>query len=375
MTENTVLHLITRFLGGGAETTTENEVDALLDADADYKIHLGYGSEHDPERVADVAARGVKSVCFDHIRHYSLGHTVPAVIQVTRYLRRHDVDIIHTHSTEAGIIGRWAAALARTSYVIHEIHGDPISEDRNAVLNTFVIVMERITAGLTTKFIIKSERIREDFLERGIGNPDQYELIYHGVDFNRFLNVEPAPLPESSAESRLLYVGRLSEGKGLFDLLDSFEDVVSVHDVDLIVAGDGALRDELVAAIDRAKLTESVFFLGYRSDVPELLAASDALVLPSYREGTPRVISEAIASGTPVVATGIAGIPEQVKHGSTGLLIEPGDIDQLVSSLSQILSSEEFSEELCHDGCSTIPDFSLTQSKEKTVELYTNITQ
>ena len=370
MSDTNVLHLITRFLDGGAETTTVNEIDALLDAEEDYHLHLGFGTEHEPERVVDVTNRGVETVCFDHLRHYKLSHSLPAVAQVARYLRANDVEVVHTHSTEAGIIGRWAGTLARTPVIIHEIHGDPFTDDRSTLLNGFVYAMERVSAPLATRIVVKSERIRDDFLRRGIGSEDQYELVYHGIETERFESAAPASLPESDASLRLLFVGRLVQGKGLFDLLDAFERVEEHHDVDLLLAGNGPLASDVRTEIRERGIEDSAIHLGYRTDIPQVLAASDVLVLPSYREGTPRVISEALAAGLPVVATRIAGIPEQVPDGECGLLVDPGDVDALVQALDTLLESDSRREEMSRESLEHVKKFSVDHSQQEVRRLY-----
>lgn len=374
MTDKTVLHIITRFQNGGAETTTINELEALNDTEEAYDLHLGYGYDSDETAVSDAVPESVTTVCFEQIRHGSLGRTLPAVLEVTGYLRRSSCDVVHTHSTEAGVIGRWAGTLAQTPTIIHEIHGDPITEDRSAVLNTFVTAMERLSAPLATKLIVKSERIREDFLKRGIGTREQYEVIYHGVNVARFSGIAPADIPESSADRQLLFVGRLSDGKGLFDLLDGFEAVAARHSVNLVIAGDGPMRSDLEETVEQRGLSDSVFLLGYRTDIPQLLAASDVLVLPSYREGTPRVISEALASATPVVASRIAGIPEQVTDGETGLLIEPGNVEALIDALEALLASEQRRKTMSNRCGNGVDRFSRESSAIDIIELYRSLT-
>jgi glycosyltransferase involved in cell wall biosynthesis len=363
-----VLHLITRFIRGGAETTVENQIRGLLDAPREYDVRLGFGHEHHPERVTSIQSEGVKTICFDQIRHYSVLHAVPAVVQVARYLHKQQIQVIHTHSTEAGIIGRGAALLARTPIVLHEIHGDPITEDRHTVLNAFILIMERLSAPVATRIIVKSKRIRQLFISRGIGTQNKYDLIYHGVDLERFENKTPTPLPESEEELKLLFVGRLQNGKGLFDLIEAFDEL-GRHDVDLLIAGDGPINAE-VKKIGKRGLEQSIHLLGYREDVPELLAASDVLVLPSYREGTPRVISEALASGTPVVSTRIAGIPEQVSHGECGLLIDPGDLGALIDALDRLLNSEELRQKMSQACRSQAERFSMEREQREIARLY-----
>jgi glycosyltransferase involved in cell wall biosynthesis len=364
------LHLITRFIdGGGAEKVVENQIQGLLNAERQYGIHLGFGHEYDQEKVGAIEGLGVETHCFDRIRHYSLRNAIPAVLQVYRYLRENQIDLIHTHSTEAGVIGRWAALLASTPIVIHEIHGDPIAADRSTVLNGCVWLLELISAPLATKLVVGSKRIQEIFLSRGIGTESQYELIHDGIEVERFMNHSPATLPESEARFRILFVGRLNDGKGLFDLIDAFTRLQR-DDVDLLIVGDGPLAPALDERIRDTELDQSIHMLGYRKDVPALLAASELLVLPSYREGTPRVISEALASGTPVVSTRIAGIPEQVPHGKCGLLVDPGDIKSITRALERLLESADLREEMAQTCRSQAEKFSAENERKQIEGLY-----
>lgn len=243
-----VLHLITRFLKGGAEKTTKNTLYSLQDATDQYDLRLGFGAEYDPDEVASVQNESIETVCFRSIRQYNpVTHPI-AVFAVARYLRREEIDILHTHSTEAGIIGRLAGWLAGTPVVIHEVHGDPITKDRNPALNATIGRLERVTARLSTRIIVKSEIIRKTYLERGFGWPEQYELIYHGVDLERFRDVEPAAIGGSDSEVVLLFVGRLEDGKGLFDLLSAFEDLElpGGQSARLLIAGDGSERSSVI---------------------------------------------------------------------------------------------------------------------------------
>lgn len=369
-----VLHLITRFLDGGAETTTCNTLDALREAPEEYDLRLGVGAEHDRDALDRVAATGVETVVFDSIRHYEPLSALVAVIAVARYLRREDVDVLHTHSTEAGVVGRIAGKLAGTPIVIHEIHGDPITPDRHPLLNAFVGAMERLTAPMATRLIVKSERIRETYLDRGIGRLDQYELVYHGVDLDRFRADQTPPETDGGPGAvELLFVGRLAEGKGLHDLLSAVDRLRGEHDVSLQIAGDGPLKDELETAIRERELTGVVDVLGYRNDVPELLERADVLVLPSYREGTPRAVTEALASGTPVVATNVAGLPEQVQHGDTGYLVEPGDVSALVDRLRSLVESSDLRHSMGQRASETVAKFDVDVVKSKYQDRYRDL--
>lgn len=360
-----VLHLITRYLDGGAETTTQNTIDALIEAESPYDVRLGTGAEYDSKRLREL---DVEIAVFRSIRHYNPITAVIAVISVAWYLRREDIDVIHTHSTEAGIIGRLAGYLGNTPVVIHEIHGDPITADRNPVLNRVLLAIERHTAPLADRLIVKSKRIRDTFLKRGIGRQSQYELIYHGVDIERF-HTETDELDDSSV--RLLFVGRLAKGKGLFDLLDSVE---RLEGVQINIVGDGPLRETLANEVKQRGL-ESVTLLGYRENIPLFMAHSDVLVLPSYREGTPRVITEAMASGLPVVATDIAGIPEQVVEGETGFLVPPGDVEALTAALRRLVNNPQLRAELGNAARFRVDRFDVETAKAAYRDLYARLIQ
>ncbi|WP_049979581.1 glycosyltransferase family 4 protein [Halolamina rubra] len=348
-----VFHLITRLLQGGAEAKTLATVRGL----DDYEFTVGYGAEYAEEQVAQLEADGIDTKQFPLIRHYNPVTAVPAVVSLARYLRREEFDIVHTHSTEAGIIGRFAAALAGVPNVVHTVHGVPFADDRNEALNQFVLACERRAATHTDRIVTNADVIAEEYLERGIGRPEQYTTVYSGVDLAAFADAEPAEdLP--GERPRVVMVGRLADGKGHGVLLDA---VPSMDDFEgsVCIVGDGPLYESLEAEIEERGMSEQVFLTGYREDVPQILAASDVLVLPSFREGTPRVITEAMASGLPVVATDIAGIPEQVEDGQNGNLVSTGDSAALAARMGDLVGDSELRERMGEAGLERAERFSV----------------
>lgn len=346
-----VFHLITRLLKGGAEAKTIATVLGL----EEYEFTVGYGAASDQAQVDRLERNGVETKRFPLIRHYNPVTTVPAVVSLARYLRRNEFDIVHTHSTEAGIIGRFAAWLADVPVVVHTVHGVPFTEDRNALLNRFVLQCERAAARRTDRIVTNADAITEEYLQRGIGRSEQYTTVYSGIDLDRFRDASPADDIDGSGV-RVVMVSRLVDGKGIYDLFDALERIES-DAVTVYLVGDGPLRAELEMTVARRELP--VHLLGYRSDVESIMAACDLFVLPSYREGTPRVITEAMASGLPVVSTDIAGIPEQVVDGENGFLIQPGDVDGLVDRLERVIESAELREEFRSVGRERVERFSV----------------
>lgn len=348
-----VFHLITRLLKGGAEVKTLATVRGL---DDEYQFTVGYGAEYDQEQVDQLESDGIPTTRFPLIRHYNPVTTLPAVASLARYLRREEFDIVHTHSTEAGIIGRFAAALAGVPNVVHTVHGVPFADDRNDALNRFLLACERQAATYTDYTITNADVIAEEYLGRGIGTPEQYTTVYSGVDLEAFADATPVEdLP--GERPRVVMVGRLAEGKGHGVLLDA---VASMDDFagSVCIVGDGPLSDSLASEIEARGLSDRVFLTGYRDDVPRILAASDVLVLPSFREGTPRVITEAMASGLPVVATDIAGIPEQVLDDENGYLVPTGDAPAVRERLGELVADSELRERMGERGLERVEEFS-----------------
>jgi glycosyltransferase involved in cell wall biosynthesis len=359
-----VFHLITRLLKGGAEAKT---IETVLGLNG-YRFTVGHGAAYDQEQVNRLEEAGIQTQEFPLIRHYNPVTTLPAVASLARYLRQEEFDIVHTHSTEAGIIGRFAARAAGVDNVVHTVHGIPFAEDRNAVLNRFVLACERRAATYTDRIVTNANAIAEEYLERRIGPREQYTTIYSGVDLDRFRNASPAAdLP--GERPRIAMVARLAEGKGFDVLLDAIE-LLPGSEGSVCVVGNGPLYDELEHSIVDRGLSETVYLMGYRDDIPNVLAASDVLVLPSYREGTPRVITEAMASGLPVIATDIAGIPEQVVDGETGYLMPTGDSQALAGHLSELLSNQQRREQMGEAGRNCSERFSIETMLDNLDTLY-----
>ncbi|QSG05103.1 Glycosyltransferase [Halapricum desulfuricans] len=361
-----MFQFITRLLDGGAEA---HLIETVRHLDK-YDVTVGHGAFYHDSQVERLEREGVTTEVFPLVRHYNPVTAVPAVFSVAQYLRRNDFDIVHTNSTEAGIIGRFAAAIADVPVVVHTVHGVPFADDRNALLNRFVLACERLAARHTDQIVTNADVMAEAYLDRGIGTLDQYATIPSGVDLEPFRDASPAEdLP--GERPRVVMIGRLADGKGFDVLLDAVADIRQEASVCLV--GDGPLADTLESDIETRGFSDRVFLTGYRDDVPRVLAASDVLVLPSFREGTPRVITEAMAAGLPVVATDIAGIPKQVEHGESGYLIPPGDDAALADRLNELLADPQLRERFGRRGSERATRFSVEAMVDATTDLYESL--
>ncbi len=171
-------------------------------------------------------------------------------------------------------------------------------------------------------------------------------IVHCGIEPERYRQRSDA-----NTGKRLLFVGRLAAVKGLPVLIEAMQSA-KTKGLHLTIVGDGPDRATLEAVVEASGLSSQVTFLGYRSqsDVADLLGESDVLVLPSFAEGVPVVLMEAMAAGLPVIATRIAGIPELVEGGVSGLLVSPGDASALAAAIDKIADDPELAKTMGQAG-------------------------
>lgn len=365
-----VLHLLTRFQRGGSEAKTLSQIEGL----EGYRFIVGHGPDPDPEQVRRLERLGVRSHEFTALRHWRPISNLRAVRQLRGYLRSRPVDLLHTHQTEAGLVGRLAAAYAGGPAVVHTVHGSPFTPDHPAAVRWMLRLGERIAAGRSDRIVVNSARLRDEYLGLGIGRRGQYRVIPSGVDLDRFADAEPAADVAELPGPVVVYAGRLVSGKGLEELLAAAERLREEGiEFTLVIMGEGPLRTELVSEGRRRRIDRTVRFLGFREDVPRVLAASDLFVLPSHREGTPRVISEAMAAGLPVVATRVGGIGDQVRDGVEGRLVLPGDVRVLTRRLAELLRDPDLRRRMGKAARRRSNHFSVEETIEMTEGLYAEV--
>ncbi len=267
-----------------------------------------------------------------------------ALQRITEILKSEKVDLVHTHSSKAGILGRWAAKRAGVPHIIHTVHGWGFYEGQFFPVRRLYQALERWAAKFTDILITVSGENKNTGLKAGIGREEQYRVIHSGIDPKRYTLSRPAALKArkllgSARRPAVLVLSNFKSQKSPLDVVRVAGLLVKeMPDVLFLWAGDGELRGEVENLIRENKLENNFKLLGWREDVAELLAASDVLLLTSLYEGLPRVVLQAMAAGKPVVATSVSGTPEAVKDGKTGYLHAPHDAEGMAQSLQKILS-------------------------------------
>lgn len=292
------------------------------------------GELHDPE----VPVRRVPLV-----RAPSPRVDARAVLAVRRLLRETRAGLLHTHMAKAGAVGRSAAmSLSPRPRTVHTFHGHVLEGYFGTVAQRAFLQVERRLASQTDALIAVSEEVRDALLDLGVGHPAQYRVIPLGLDLSAFLDVGPTGtgafrrrLGVGPDQPLVGVVGRLAPVKDLGMALAALAELDGVH---VAVVGDGEMRRSLERRAWELGMTGRVHFTGWCTDVAEVLADLDVVALTSRNEGTPVSLIEASAAGRPVVATAVGGVPAVVRDGVTGLLVRPGESEQLAVSLRRLLA-------------------------------------
>ena len=341
----TILHLITRLsLGGSASNTIDSAAAA---ARAGYRTILATGpsdGEVDIGELADGTGCRVETIP-SLVRKPSPMRDLAALVHTFRLIRTEGADIVHTHTSKAGFIGRLAAFLAGVPVVIHTPHGHIFYGYHGKTLTTFFMLLERFAAHLTDYLVFLTEGEAREHRAHRIGRPEGHRTIPSGVDLERLRASAPS---RSSArrqlgwpsESRVvLGVGRLVPIKGFDLLIKALPEMAKAEpNTRMVLVGDGPERSSLEELAAKLSVRERLTFAGACEDVSPYLAAADVLVAPSRNEGQGRVLVEAMSLGLPVVGTRVGGIPSVLKDGECGLLVHPespGDIARAVVTLSK----------------------------------------
>jgi len=285
--------------------------------------------------------------------------------------------IVHTHSSKAGIVGRWAAKKCRIPVIIHSIHGFGFTPSQSAVRRTLFRAAEKRTSGITDHFIAVSHSNRQDGVKYGLFGEDRCTVIRSGFDLDRFRNsssksesfYKEEGIPTGSPV--VLMVACLKPQKAPLDFVHAARLVKDLRpDAHFLLAGDGELRDDLAREVVRLDLSDSFHLLGWREDVPELMRTSHVVVLTSLWEGLPRVIPQAKASGRPVVATAVDGSREALREGEDGYLCAPGDVRAISRRILTLIDDPDRARKMGEAGSLTVDEFDRDTMVREQEDLY-----
>jgi len=304
-----------------------------------------------------------------------------ALSEIYSFIRKNRIQIVHTHSSKAGILGRFAAKLAKTPIIIHTVHGWSFHNYQSRIINYFYLILEKICANFTDKIIVVSNFDRNRGLKNSIGGGKQYILIRYGIDDSKFKNREGRNDVRKALglNNTDLVVGMIACFKPQKAPLDFIKLAAAIKgrfsDVKFILVGDGVLRKKVSDLVKKLNLENQVVLSGWRDDIPLILSAFDVFVLTSLWEGLPIAVLEAMACGVALVATDTGGIGEAVIDGQTGYLAQTGDIVSMQDKVEELLKNSRRRDEFIRLSKAVIDsqEFSLSNMVKNTQGLYSDL--
>ena len=367
-----VMQIIARMNVGGPAVIVADLMRGLDKTRFAQTLVTGYCDENEADYLETVATDITATRIAGLGRSISPLADARAFFALVAMIKREKPDVIHTHTAKAGVLGRLASMLAGGSAVrIHTFHGHLLHGYFAGWKIKLVIAIEKFLAKHTDYLIAVGNQVKDDLLEVGIGTPNKFRALFPGL---------PAPQAPSKGQARVelgldpdqiycTFVGRLTQIKRPDRLLDiAAASVAREMPVHFIVAGEGELFESSKKRAADEKLP--ITFLGWRSDIDCIFAASDIAILTSDNEGIPLTLIQAAQAGLPIVAPRVGSIADIVIDGQTGFLTTP-HAGAMASALNALTSDKALREKLGAAGKVHADQyFSLTKSLQDHATLY-----
>jgi glycosyltransferase involved in cell wall biosynthesis len=357
-----ICHLITRMIIGGAQENTLLSVIGQMEQGHDVTLVTGPspGPEGELLKKSELLKKyDVKVITIDEmIRPIHPVVDLKAYLKLKKLFKVEKFDVVHTHASKAGIIGRAAAWAAKIPYVVHTVHGPPFHKYAGSFQNFIYKTAERWAAKRCHKIYAVAQAMIDQYIEAKIAEPKKFKVVYSGMELEPFLNSksdkkfrEKLSIPQNA--SVIGTVARLFPLKGYeFFIPVAAEIVKSYPDVRFLIVGNGILHDMLNKQIAELGLKNNFIFVGLvsPSEVYKYIAEIDILIHLSLREGLPRAVVQSLASGKPVIGYNLDGTPEVIENDVTGYLLEAQEIEGVAAAAIKILSNPEKAKEIGENG-------------------------
>ena len=345
-----ICHVITRMIVGGAQENTLLTIRGHREAGMECELVTGPSPGREGELLKQSVNTGLKVTVFPElVRELSPWNDLKAFFRLRRYFREKRFDVVHTHSSKAGIIGRLAARSARVPVVVHTVHGQAFHPHEKWYRNLLYILLERFAARRCDRIYAVARAMVDQCVAAKIAPRERYLVVYSGMETARFAAARREPglrdrlgLP---ADARtVVTVARLFPLKGYEFVLPAAERLIRKYpDTHFVIVGDGPMHDRLAGELDGLGISAHFHFAGLvpPDEVARYIAQGELLWHLSLREGLPRAAVQALACGIPVVAFALDGTPEVVLNGRTGFAVTPESVDEVVSATSKLWDAPE----------------------------------
>ena len=365
-----VVHIITLLELGGAQENTLYTCEHLDKNKFDVILICGKGG------ILDAQTKNIKTYFVKElIREICPLYDLLAFIKIYKILKKEKPDIVHTHSSKAGIIGRWAVYCAKVPVIIHTFHGFGFNDEQNYFIRIIYILAERLTAKITDKLVAVSYENISKGLKNKIGNELQYTMIRSGIklqDYQIKIDVEKKKKEFAIINENVVgMIACFKKQKAPLDFIKTAKLVCAEKsDAKFILVGDGVLRKRIETEIKKLNLEKNVILTGWRKDSNEIIKIFDVFVLTSLWEGLPRVIVESMAAGIPVVATYIDGTREIVQEGLTGFVVNPHETEKMAERILRLLNNADLRKKFSEEAKKRVQEFDINLMVSQQEKLY-----
>jgi len=379
MKKKSIIHVITRLLNGGADENTVFSCNHSVAIGDD--VMLLTGQEQNKEILSKIDSRVRLVVVEDLINEINPIKDLLALFKIKKIIKQISPDVVHTHSSKAGVIGRFAAWLSGTKLIIHTIHSLPFIS-ANFLTKIVYLIIEKITSFITDEFINVSNGTMEIYLKYKIGRPSNHHVIYSAFDINKFKNADKYQALKElntninlSSSKVIMRMGRFEKLKRYQDLIETFDKILDKFpNTVLILVGDGDLLEESKQLSKTLNLEKNIIFTGFTAYPEKIIALADICVMNSEREGLSRAMLQYLAGGKPVICSNIYGVKEVIKDEINGCLYETKDPNGLYNKLLVLLSNDKQLNKLTIGAKKTdISNWSLEFMGKKINDLYNSI--
>jgi glycosyltransferase involved in cell wall biosynthesis len=367
-----VTHIITRLDLGGAQANTLYTASHLDKTRFSAAVVAGEGG------MLDARATGCAlATAHSLVREISPARDLAAFFELRRILKAAGPDLVHTHSSKAGILGRLAAASAGVPVVVHTFHGFGFHQRQSALKRNFFILLEKFCAAFSDALVFVSRANMETGRAEGIGAPEKYRLIRSGVKLAGYPAKidragKRAALGLSPGDTVVLSIGNAKPQKNPRHFLEAAARLAPEFPAARFVfTGGGEELEDLRRETLARGLSGKCIFTGWRDDCAELLAAADIFALTSYWEGLPRSLVEALKTGLPAVCYRTDGVGDILEDGVNGYSPGPGDLEGFCAALSRLLGDAALRARLAAGAAATdLSSFDIDLMVRQQEELY-----
>jgi glycosyltransferase involved in cell wall biosynthesis len=341
------MRVIARMNVGGPAVQVSGLMRGFNPHDFDHRLFTGFCAADEADFLESVAT-DVKATRIEGFgRRINLSGDIKAFISLIAAIRDFKPHIIHTHTAKAGFLGRIASLVSlHPSIRVHTFHGHLLNGYFGTFKRRLVILAEQMLAIFTNELLAVGDKVRQDLLGVGIGNPNKFGLMPPGLEIGQLPNKTESRdyFGLSTTTLQCAFIGRVTQIKRP----DRFLNVVSEMksrgvELEFFIAGDGELLDFCSERIMRENLP--VKLLGWQSNIEKVLVAADIVALTSDNEGTPLSLIQAGMAGLPVVTTRVGSVPEVVLDGTTGIITSL-DVQEIANSLEKLANDSHLRAQL-----------------------------